>query len=176
MNRALIFVLFLGACAKSPPKTQADVDTMREASFVKDINDDKDAGAKTGPTVIREDDDDTPVPAANNATAQPAPADTAASTKLPDPDISTSKKPSAKERVTKAECAKMFDRFFELVLQSDERFKDIGAEGKAMVRQMASQDQRFVQMQKDCESDVSRSKFNCAMAAKSSNAWQACFK
>jgi hypothetical protein len=126
--------------------------------------------------VIRDDDDGPPVPAASASTPTPAPTDAAASTKLPAPEISSSKKPTGKDKVTKAECAKMFDRFFDLVLESDERFKDIGDEGKAMVRQMASQDQRFVQMQKDCESDVSRAKYGCAMAAKSSSAWQACFK
>jgi hypothetical protein len=175
MRRALILVVaVVCACTKSHPKTQADVDTMREASFVQDIKDDKGDAGKL--QVIREDDDEAPVPAASGAALAPAPTDSIASTKLPAPEISSAKKPTGKDKVTKAECARMFDRFFELVLQSDERFKDIGDEGKAMVRQMASQDQRFVQMQKDCESDVSRAKYACAMAAKSSSAWQACFK
>ena len=70
----------------------------------------------------------------------------------------------------------MFDHFFDLLLESDERFKDLGPDGRTLVRQISAQDQRFQSLQKDCESDVSRTKYSCAMAAKTQGAWQTCVK
>jgi hypothetical protein len=70
----------------------------------------------------------------------------------------------------------MLDRFFELTITSDPRFRDLGPDGSEAVRQIAAKDPGFARIQKDCESDVSRAKFTCAMAAKSSAAWQSCLK
>ena len=177
--------LCAGAACSKPPKTTVDVDTMREASFVKDIKDDD--GPRPPPAKARKEEppeDDTPVPAA-------PPAGKGGS--LPEPEITSRKidrsdagkekgamkpagKPSGREKITAAECSRMFDHFFDLVLESDDRFKDLGPDARAMVRQISAQDQRFQSMQKDCETDVSRTKFNCALAAKSQAAWQTCVK
>lgn len=176
----LLALAALGLACSKPPKTTVDVDTMREASFVKDIKDDPAPGSAKAADKT----DDAPVPAATG----PAPAQAASTPNLPPTEIlsqrvekdkdppASGKKPTGSEKITKAECTRLFDRFFDLVLEGDERFRDLGADGKGMVRQIAAQDQRFQSLQKDCESDVSRTKYNCGMAAKSSGAWQTCLK
>ena len=183
---ALTIVLAAAACGK-PPKTTVDVDTMREASFVNDIKEEPKPGAR-GAAKDEAPADDTPVPAAAPGTTATTPADKGG---LPDPEIISkkidkdegkdkpgkpAKKPSGREKITAAECSKMFDHFFDLLLESDERFKDLGPDGRNLVRQISAQDQRFQSLQKDCESDVSRTKYSCAMAAKSQGAWQTCVK
>ncbi len=161
------------ACGK-PPKTTADVDTMREASFVKDIKDEP----RPPPEPPRKTEDRAPAPTASG----PSPVLVEKSNVM-EPEVETppiekgpTKKPTGRERITKTECTRVFDRFFALVLESDPRFKDVGPEGRSMVRQMAAQDSQLLALQKDCETDVSRSKYNCAMAAKTSFGWQTCLK
>ncbi len=180
---AVALALALVACSK-PPKTTVDVDTMREASFVNDVKEEPPSRKREDPSEA-----EAPVPAAGSA-APPATKDG-----LPEPEILSRKldrgdakdkdkdqdrkpvkKPAGREKISAAECARMFDRFFDLVLESDDRFKDLGADGKNMVRQISAQDQRFQGMQKDCETDVSRTKWNCAMGARTQAAWQACVK
>jgi hypothetical protein len=170
------------ACSK-PPRTSVDVDTMKEASFVQDTDD---GGSKARPVVIKDDADDEPVPAVPANQGPAAPATGADSTKgLPEPEIMSQKldkpdrpgkKPTGAEKISAADCGKMFDHYFDLLLTTDSRFADVGPEGKAMVRQIASGDARFAQMQKDCVSDVSRARFTCAMAAKTTGAWETCLK
>ena len=183
----LTLAVVLVACGK-PPKTSVDVDTMREASFVKDIQDEPPRGATKPAKPPEPVEDDTPVPAAGPETSAAPPAKGA----LPEPEITSRKidrqlekdkdagkppkKPAGHEKITKAECTRMFDHFFDLILESDERFKDLGADGKSMARQISRQDPQFLALQKDCESDVSRTKFNCAIGARTSAAWQSCVK
>jgi len=172
------------ACGK-PPKTTVDVDTMKEASFVKDLDDGGAPPPSKTPLFVKQDDpDDAPIPAAQPGTPGPA----SPPGKLPEPevisqpkpptkvDIAAGKKPGGSDRISAPECQRMIDHFFDLVLASDPRFADIGPEGKVMVRQIASQDQRFAQIARDCEAQVPRRKYDCAIASKSSAAWQNCLK
>ncbi len=178
-----VATIFLALACSKPPRTRVDVDTMREASFVNDIKEEP----KPTPGAAKADAppaDEAPVPAATG----PAPAASKGSGNLPEPEIFSrkidrdegkdkpGKKPTGKEKITAAECSRMFDHFFDVLLESDERFKDLGPDAKTMVRQISAQDQRFQSLQKDCETDVSRSKFNCAMASKTQGAWQTCVK
>jgi hypothetical protein len=179
---AMFAILLSAVCCSKPPKTTVDVDTMREASFVNDIKEEPKPAATDPPA------DDSPVPAATGPVAA-TPTDKGG---LPEPEIISkkidkddakdkgagkpAKKPVGREKITAAECARMFDHFFDLLLESDARFKDLGPDARGMVRQISAQDERLQSLQKDCETDVSRTKHTCAMAAKTPAAWQTCVK
>ncbi len=183
---ATLVTLLCAVCCGKPPKTTVDVDTMREASFVNDIKDEpklaRGGAAKDAAP------EEAPVPPATGL-APSTPTDKGG---LPEPEITSrklerddgkdkgaakpAKKPVGREKLTAAECSRMFEHFFDLLLETDERFKDLGPDGRGMVRQISSQDQRFQSLQRDCETDVSRTKFTCAMAAKTQASWQTCVK
>jgi hypothetical protein len=162
----LAAVVFVLACSK-PPKTSVDVDTMREAAFVDAPP--EDAGVKRPTVVIASADEGTP--AMNGIDGTPSPS--ASSRAEPTPPKN---RPKGREKISRAECSRMFEHLFDVTLKSDPRFADLGDEGKAAVRQIVGGDPRLASFQKDCEFEVSRAKYTCAMAAKTASAWQDCVK
>ena len=86
-------------------------------------------------------------------------------------------KPGKKsEKITAEDCTRMIDHYLEVVVTSDSRFADLGPEAGNMVRQVAAQDPTYQKAQKDCVTDVTRPKYDCAMAARTPTRWQACVK
>jgi len=79
-------------------------------------------------------------------------------------------------KVSKAECKQLFDRYIDLTLGSDTRFEGIPPE---MIAQLKEQALSQAQSQKGdpCSTqDVSRTQYQCAIAAPTTAAWQRCMK
>ena len=79
-------------------------------------------------------------------------------------------------KVSKAECKQLFDKYIDLAVGSDTRFEGIPPE---MIAQLKASALSQAQSEKGdpCSSkDVSRTQFNCAIAAPTTAAWERCLK
>lgn len=75
-------------------------------------------------------------------------------------------------KVTKAECAQLFDRYIELAIGGDSRLEGVPPE---LIQQAKAQARQ--QKGDPCEKEVvPRAKYNCAIAATSTAQWQKCMK
>jgi hypothetical protein len=94
-----------------------------------------------------------------------------------DPKVPKEKEPkSTGAKVSKAECKQLFDKYIDLTLASDTRFEGIPPE---MIAQLKEQALSQAQSQKGdpCSTqEVSRTQYNCAIAAPTTQAWQRCMK
>ena len=98
-----------------------------------------------------------------------------------DPKAPKEKEPKAAaagatDKVSKAECKQLVDKYIDLTISTDARFEGIPPE---MLEQFKSQAVTQTQGQKGdpCSSqDVSRTQYNCAIASKTTQAWQRCMK
>ena len=94
-----------------------------------------------------------------------------------DPKVPKEKEPkSTGSKVSKAECKQLFDKYIDLTIGSDTRFEGIPPE---MIAQLKEQALSQAQSQKGdpCSTqDVSRTQYNCAIAAPTTQAWQRCMK
>ena len=97
-------------------------------------------------------------------------------------DAKDPKAPKEKEpkttgaKVSKAECKQLFDKYIDLTIGTDTRFEGIPPE---MIAQLKEQALSQAQSQKGdpCSTqDVSRTQYNCAIAAPTTQAWQRCMK
>lgn len=87
-------------------------------------------------------------------------------------DAGTKKGEKATGNVSKAECSQLFDKYIELAMSADGQLEGLPSEIIAQAKAQARQ-----QKGDPCEREkVSRTKYNCAMAATSTGAWQACMK
>jgi hypothetical protein len=82
------------------------------------------------------------------------------------------------KKVTKAECARIVDKFIDLKLQENPRYESLPPTLKATVRaavkQESDQDPDVQQATEHCEDEITREEFDCANKAKSSREWNAC--
>lgn len=94
-----------------------------------------------------------------------------------DPKVPKEKEPkSTGAKVSKAECKQLFDKYIDLTLASDTRFEGIPPE---MIAQLKEQALSQAQSQKGdpcATQEVSRTQYNCAIAAPTTQAWQRCMK
>lgn len=80
----------------------------------------------------------------------------------------------SKDKVPKAECAKALDRGLDLMMSGDSRFEGIPPE---MIAQFKQQGLSQVGGTSPCDGQgLTKSQYDCAMAASSSSAWQRCIK
>jgi len=79
-----------------------------------------------------------------------------------------------KDKVAKADCTRALDKFLDLMIASDSRFEGIPPE---MVAQFKQQGFSQVSGPNPCDGEgITRTQYNCAMAAGSTSAWQRCMK
>jgi len=94
-----------------------------------------------------------------------------------DPKVPKEKEPkSTGSKVSKAECKQLFDKYIDLTIGTDTRFEGIPPE---MIAQLKEQALSQAQSQKGdpCSTqEVSRTQYNCAIAAPTTQAWQRCMK
>lgn len=94
-----------------------------------------------------------------------------------DPKVPKEKEPkSTGTKVSKAECKQLFDKYIDLTIGTDTRFEGIPPE---MIAQLKEQALSQAQSQKGdpCSTqEVSRTQYNCAIAAPTTQAWQRCMK
>ena len=90
----------------------------------------------------------------------------------PPPPGGKEKPGKATGKITKAECNQVFDKYLDLAIGSDARLEGVPPE---LIQQAKAQARQ--QKGDPCEKEgVARSKYNCAMAATSTQQWEKCMK
>lgn len=80
----------------------------------------------------------------------------------------------SKDKVPKADCAKALDRGLDLMMSGDSRFEGIPPE---MIAQFKQQGLSQVGGPNPCDGQgLTKTQYDCAMAAPTSSAWQRCIK
>src|SRR5262249_36055542 len=81
-------------------------------------------------------------------------------------------------RVTKPECSEMLDKYIDLVVASEPELTTLSpAEANAareMKKALRKSDAAYRRVQDQCEREVSRKEYRCAMKAPTPETWQAC--
>lgn len=80
--------------------------------------------------------------------------------------------------VTPAECTAMMDRYVDMTLAGDPTLAGLSPAQQDVARDMKKAlkkaEKSYRQVQDQCEHEVHRNEFNCAMAAKTPGDWEAC--
>jgi hypothetical protein len=79
-------------------------------------------------------------------------------------------------KVSKAECKATFDRYIDLTIGSDSRFEGIPPEMIAQLKEQALSQASQKGGDPCSTEEVTRTKYNCAMTAPTTAAWQRCMK
>jgi hypothetical protein len=83
-------------------------------------------------------------------------------------------------KVTPDECTKMLDHYLDMTIAGDPQLASLPAPQAAVVRDMKRElkkgEKSYRQVQEQCEAEVSRHEYSCAMAAGSPNDWEACIE
>lgn len=81
-------------------------------------------------------------------------------------------------KVTRAECTEMLDRYIDMTVAGEPSLSDLpAAEARAardMKKALRKSDARYVRVQEQCEAEITRREYRCAMKAPSPETWQAC--
>lgn len=84
-----------------------------------------------------------------------------------------------KGRLTREECTQMLDKYLDMTIASEnegsgELSPSELAAARAMKKALRRSDASFRRVQDQCEREVSRSEYRCAMKANTPENWQAC--
>jgi hypothetical protein len=78
------------------------------------------------------------------------------------------------------ECSTMLDRYIDMVVAQDMAARHVPPEQVAAVREMKKAAKKaeasYVHVQTRCESEVTRKEYDCAIAAKNADEWEACIE
>jgi hypothetical protein len=84
------------------------------------------------------------------------------------------------KKIQPEECGVMLDRYIDMVVAADPATQNLAPEQAAAVRQMKKAVKKaeasYMQVQTKCASEVTRKEFDCAMAAKNADEWEACIE
>jgi hypothetical protein len=84
------------------------------------------------------------------------------------------------KKILPQECDQMLDRYIDMIAQADPAAQNLPPDQATAVRQMKrtlkKAEARYTHAQKQCEADVSRKEYDCAMAAKNPDEWEACIE
>jgi hypothetical protein len=83
-------------------------------------------------------------------------------------------------KIQPQECVAMLDRYIDMVVAADPATKNLPAAQASAVREMKKAVKKaeasYVRVQTQCESEVTRKEYDCAMAAKNADEWEACIE
>jgi len=83
-------------------------------------------------------------------------------------------------KVTKDDCTKMLDRYLDMVIAADPATRNLPPAQAAAVRDMKravkKAERSYAQVEAQCETEVSRSEYDCAMKASIPDEWEACIE
>jgi hypothetical protein len=83
-------------------------------------------------------------------------------------------------KVGKDDCTRMLDRYLDMVIQADPATKSLPEGQAAAVREMKravkKADRSYAQVETQCETEVSRDEYDCAMKANIPDEWEACIE
>jgi hypothetical protein len=82
-------------------------------------------------------------------------------------------------KVSKKECGEMLERYIDMDLASDPSLKSLASASEAnaareMKKALRTGDPAYKRVEEQCEREVSRHEYRCAMKAPSPEMWQAC--
>lgn len=81
-------------------------------------------------------------------------------------------------KVTRAECTEMLDKYIDMTVAAEPDLADLPeAEARAardMKKALRKSDAKTVRVQAQCEAEITRREYRCAMKAPSPETWQAC--
>jgi hypothetical protein len=79
-----------------------------------------------------------------------------------------------------AECTEMLDRYLDMTIAGDAMLASLppsqGKIARDMKREVKKGDKSYRQVEEQCQREVSRSEYDCAMKAASPNDWEACIE
>jgi hypothetical protein len=94
--------------------------------------------------------------------------------------LSLSTLPACQKKIQPDECAKMLDRYIDMVVAADPATKNLPPAQASAVREMKKAVKKaeasYVRVQSQCASEVTRKEYDCAMAAKNADEWEACIE
>jgi len=83
-------------------------------------------------------------------------------------------------KVTKDDCTRMLDRYLDMVIAADPATKSLPPAQATAVREMKravkKADKSYAQVETQCETEVSRDEYDCAMKAGVPDDWEACIE
>lgn len=81
-------------------------------------------------------------------------------------------------KATRAQCTEMLDRYLDLTIAGDPSLADLTpAEERAareMKKALRKAEPSYARVEGQCESEISKSEYRCAMKANTPETWQAC--
>src|SRR5579859_128145 len=88
--------------------------------------------------------------------------------------------PACNRKIEPADCTRMLDRYIDMVIDGDPTSKDLAPEQMAAVRDMKKAVKKgepsYARVEKQCQAEVTRREYDCAMAAKTPDEWEACIE
>jgi hypothetical protein len=83
-------------------------------------------------------------------------------------------------KVTQADCTAMLDRYLDMVIAADPSTRDLPPAQATAVREMKravkKAERSYAQVQTQCETEVSKGEYECAMKANIPDEWEACIE
>jgi hypothetical protein len=84
------------------------------------------------------------------------------------------------EKIHPEECNTMLDRYIDMVVAADPAMNNLPPAQASAVREMKKSVKKaeasYMRVQSQCASEVTRKEFDCAMAAKNADEWEACIE
>jgi hypothetical protein len=81
-------------------------------------------------------------------------------------------------KISRAECTEMLDRYLDMTVAGEPGVADLPpAEARAArdtKKALRKGDSRYLHVQEQCEAEITRREYRCAMKAPSPETWQAC--
>ena len=87
---------------------------------------------------------------------------------------------SCRGKLKPQECTEMLDRYVDMTISGDPQLASLPVAQAAVVREMKKEmkkgEKSYRQVQEQCEAEVSRHEYDCAMSANTPNDWEACIE
>ncbi|MBX3208715.1 MAG: hypothetical protein KF764_27020 [Labilithrix sp.] len=81
-------------------------------------------------------------------------------------------------KATRAQCAEMLDRYVDMTISGDPTLADLSPEesraAREMKRALRKAEPGYARVENQCESEISKREYRCAMKAPTPETWQAC--
>jgi hypothetical protein len=83
-------------------------------------------------------------------------------------------------KASPADCTEMLDRYIDMTLAADPQTKDLppaqAAAAREMKKAVKKAEPSYAKVEKQCQAEVTRSVYGCAMSAKNPDEWEACIE
>jgi hypothetical protein len=81
-------------------------------------------------------------------------------------------------RATRVQCTEMLDRYLDMTIAGDPTLADLSPDQARAAREMKKAlrkaEPSYARVENQCESEISKSEYRCAMKANNPETWQAC--